>query len=212
MSPGAWLFSVALAVTLGVALYNLANHDITAAVWWALGCWIVIGSGAAYFYLESRTTRLTNDRQSRPHIDVVGPILLEELAIGQTPVVGVTLKNTGRTPAVDVMAGSRVQVGDFPLFTDTKYVAVDGPRVTLGAGQSATVHIPADHPLTEDELAGLTSGMKWLKAHGEIVFTTDPPPQTPFKHPHFCFVLKQLGNVFEVCDNLGNHTDQGVFR
>ena len=83
---------------------------------------------------------------------------------------------------------------------------------TLGAGQVATVDIPADHPLTTDEFAGLQTGMKWLKAHGEIVFTADPPPSTPVKHPHFCFVLTQLGNAMEVCDNFGDHTDQGVFR
>ena len=87
------------------------------------------------------------------------------LVAGQTPVVRVTIKNTGKTPAVDVMVGARVQIGDFPLFTDTKYEAIDAPRVTLGAEQSATVDISADHPLTEDELAGLNSGMKWLKAH-----------------------------------------------
>jgi hypothetical protein len=152
-----------------------------------------------------------NEIQSRPYIDAIDPVL-SPLIVGQTAVVRVTIKNTGKTPAVDVMVGSRVQIGDFPLFTDTNYQAIDAPRVTLGAGQSATIDTPADQPLTEDELVGLKSGMKWLKAHGEIVFTADPAPKTPFKHPHFCFVLERLGEPMQVCDNFGDHADQGVFR
>jgi len=224
MSPEAWLFSAAFAVTFGVAVYHLTSNDRTAAVWWGFGCWTVVGLGFGYFYLQSPAApvedparlaleKLTaqNEQQLRPYIDALNP-MLSPLVVGRAPVVRVTIKNTGKTPAVDVMVGSRVQVGDFPLFTDTKYEAIDAPRATLGAGQSATVDIPSDHPLTEDELAGLKSGMKWLKAHGEIVFTADPKPNTPFNHPHFCFVLRQLGNAMEVCDNFGDHTDQGVFR
>jgi hypothetical protein len=216
------------AVTLTAAFTFYGMNKPRAAIYFGAACWIFFGVGLAALLLkrvgEQRTearddqfARLASqlaeqkELELRPYIDISNPIL-EPLVVGQLPMVRVTIRNTGRTPAVDVIVGSRVQVGDFPLFTDTRYFAIDGPRVTLGAGQSATTDIPADHALTKQELEGLNSGMKWLKAHGEIVFSADPPPKTPFKHPHFCFVLTKVGNQMEVCDNFGDHSDQGVFR
>jgi len=96
--------------------------------------------------------------QTRPYVDVVNPVL-SPLVVGQNPVAHVTIKNTGKTPAVDVMVGARLQVGDFPLFTNIAYEAIDGPRVTLGSGEQAQMQISSDTVLTAAELAGLKTGM-----------------------------------------------------
>ncbi|MSO46256.1 MAG: hypothetical protein EXQ59_05765, partial [Acidobacteria bacterium] len=123
--------SVGLAVALLFAGLYLSKDNHQAAVWAFLAAYIFAGMGIAFEvrkWLGNRSqqaearTALSRDvdlraAEIRPYIDVFNPVVVAPLALGQTPVVRVSLKNTGRTPAVDVTVGSRVQVGDFPLFT-----------------------------------------------------------------------------------------------
>ena len=231
---GVLLTGVALAVALPVAQESWRNNEYVKGLIWS--CFVgvlVIGAilaGGYPFAVEGdaaskkgepdsaeRALRHLAEQtalQTRPYIDVLGASL-DYLAVGNVPSARVTIKNSGRTPAVDVMVGSRLQIGDFPLFTDTAYEAIDGPRISIGADGQAVIPVVRDNaPMTETEWAGIKSGMRWLKVHGEIVFTSDPPPSVPYKHVHFCFVLNTLASQFlQVCDNFGgDHADKGVFR
>lgn len=124
---GVWL---PIALLFGGVYFSRGQYHV--AAWWLFGGFVAAGLGTTLYvqaWLTDREERATastaepvgRETEIRPYIDVLNPVL-SPLAVGQTPIVRVTIKNTGKTPAVDVIIGSRVQIGDFPLFADTKAV------------------------------------------------------------------------------------------
>jgi hypothetical protein len=142
----------------------------------------------------------------RPDIVVLDPALTP-LVVGQPALVTVTLSNTGKTPAVDVQSGTRLQIGDMPLVPDTAYPPSGNSPITVGSNMRATITLRSDHPVTQDEFNGLVEGSKQLKAHGEITFTSNPKPSEPLQHVHFCFESDPSVQGMVRCETMGNRKD-----
>jgi hypothetical protein len=147
---------------------------------------------------------------ARPLLEAINPSLAP-LVVGQTPAVTLALLNSGPMPAIDVQAGTRLQIGDMPLFTDNAYQPSDERPVTIGSQQRITITVTGDHSLTPGELAGLNDGTQELKVHGEIVYCA-PSGSEPLPHVHFCFVYEPTSRQMIVCDAFGTYEDRGRFR
>jgi hypothetical protein len=146
---------------------------------------------------------------NRPVIDAHTAVL-QPLKVGDIPRATVSISNAGPTPAVDLQAGTRLQVGAMPLFLNIAYESWDEDPVTIPKDKTLTIEITGEHPLTEQEASGIASGME-LKVHGELVFCS-PASTVPLPHVHFCFALEPKTGRMLNCDNFGEHTDKGKFK
>jgi hypothetical protein len=193
--------SIVFVITLGIALSHYQRLEYKVAIYWGLAAWMSAGCGLAAWLLDRVDSRQpTNsplavvDRAIRPYLSVVGT-KLDPLIVGKIPVMRVRIKNTGQTPATDVLIGSKLQIGGTGFFPDGGYVA-ESDRVTIGNGQTIETAVPDDSPLTPEHLDGIKSGVWELIAHGEVRYSSNPAPVTPIEPFRFCFTLER--------ENLGN--------
>lgn len=103
-----------------------------------------------------RVMRRTAQRQLRAYIvataadvDIRGPE--NEVSVS----FGISIKNTGQTPAHELSVVSRTRLLAYPIkmpFVFTLRTGNDPSRTVLGAGQDITSESPAEKPFTGDEM------------------------------------------------------------
>ena len=91
------------------------------------------------------------------------------------PMGEVTIKNSGQTPARDVVNVSGIAVGLFPppptpklTVTDHDFTTVARSRQTLGAANTSISRTAAGRPLEAEEKMGITEGKGAIYVYGEV--------------------------------------------
>jgi hypothetical protein len=116
--------------------------------------------------------------------DISGATPLGELNIqtilpliaGTRPCSRVKYKNTGQTPAFDLVVNGNVSLTEWPL-DPAKLPPIQtghgGSKETLGPGMERTkidITPPEIPPLTQDDIVGLTSGRLAIFVYGEMLY------------------------------------------
>ena len=160
-----------------IAPANLSN--------WILAGLGVIGGVLALFTIL--TMRWSSERQLRAYVTVERGIIAnvanpihnrrdnpETVARIIDPQAGptaqITIKNTGQTPAYDLIHWASIDIREYPLTTklppmpepEHSYWNVLGPTVP----EVKTLRMP--RPLTAEEIEGLRNGSRAIYCHGEI--------------------------------------------
>lgn len=112
---------------------------------------------------------------------------LEDLPTRQ-PVVVLTWKNYGQTPAYDCVMHKETVVWDFPIRPERPLppVRTDGQRSreTIGPGDERRVRNPFQQRITDEDWRGLTDGSKAIYVYGRITFNDTFGKQ---QLSNFCF-------------------------
>jgi hypothetical protein len=147
----------------------------------------------------------TAQRQLRAYI-VAGPtgIVFNDL-LKDIIVVEITIKNTGQTPAREVLVVSRTCVLPYPLEGSFDFTLISGPdpsKSVLGKDQDILHESTADAVLTGDEMMRVTNpeGGFRVYTYGRVDYRDvfDHP-----QHTHFCCT-----NIFRGGEALGHTSEQ----
>jgi hypothetical protein len=111
----------------------------------------------------------TAERQLRAYVLIYdSQICLKE---NMLVVAGVGYKNSGQTPARDVVVWTKIEGRPYPLIgTLGSIKAENASRAPIGAGGVANMEIPAGGSLTSEQLDGIQKGTKAIYVWGEITY------------------------------------------
>ncbi|MDR5729601.1 MAG: hypothetical protein RB191_19465 [Terriglobia bacterium] len=111
---------------------------------------------------------VTNPRHSpRERIDTVARILDPEAG----PTAQITIKNSGQTPAYDLVHWGQLGVHEFPLRTPLDQMPQQaGFRTVMGPGIVEVKTLRMNVPLTVEEINALHNGTTTIYCHGEIAY------------------------------------------
>jgi hypothetical protein len=179
---------------------------------WAFVGALAAATGTIVAVCELLQSNRQFEVENRPYLSIAA-VRTSPFVVGKPFSVAVTVENTGQTPAVDVLAGTMVQIGDVGFFPDGGYQAVDVSRLTLGSGQHVELTLYRNAPITTTEFEGIQSGLKEFMAHGEVRYTSSPAPVIPVEPFRFCLVWNPQIAKMEPCDNRGFiNQEKAVFR
>lgn len=122
-------------------------------------------------------------RQLRAYVCVTKGVVTQ-FGPDKTPGVIIQVKNTGQTPAYDVMQWTCLDLDDFPR---TKPFIDDwnwgSHKSTLGPGEGMSAIISLDEPLTQNHVDVIREGNAAIWAFGELRYTDafDVPHTTQFR-------------------------------
>jgi hypothetical protein len=113
----------------------------------------------------------TAERQLRAYITQVSSTLFDILAV---PKVKIVLKNSGQTPAYDVVIWGMIFIGQFPPTEDMPWpsdpmVANDKTRSIVGPGET-TIGYAMRNPLFDFEKVAIATGAAALYLYGKATY------------------------------------------
>jgi hypothetical protein len=128
-------------------------------------------------YLATRD--LVHDAQHNAERQLRAYIFPQELTVtgvelGKRPTAYMVVKNTGLTPATDVIAWAGVWVGNFPLQAELIHATPEfmktASRRSVGPGATFTINHAWNEVLTEQHMQMLRSGAAAVFVWGEIIY------------------------------------------
>jgi hypothetical protein len=101
-------------------------------------------------------------------------LVVSNVELGKRPIANMLVKNTGLTPATDVIAWAGVWVGNFPLVAElvraTPEFMKTASRRSVGPGASFTINHAWNETLTEQHMQMLGSGTAAVFVWGEMTY------------------------------------------
>jgi hypothetical protein len=132
----------------------------------ALFTFMLAMAGGYHVYVAGSTAR----RQLRAYVFIT-QTEINGVAAQTQPVSQLVIRNTGQTPAHDVMVYGNMVFDEFPLKKDLPVLVFSDPQLTrenLGPGSERYKWEYALTPLTEDQIAKMHAGTHALYVYGEI--------------------------------------------
>ncbi len=187
--------------------------DLTRRYMWAtiigvIGAWVGLG----ILIVQTIISRHTAQRQLRAYVftntsDILEGTIIDPPRIDKTnfPFVHVTIKNSGQTPAYDVISWLQI---DVTVQTEERTLVVSTPiqrgsTINLGPGGTFTKFLWFHRPVTAPEISEIASGVRGVYAYGRIEYID------AFKVRRFTnFRLKYTGvfppppnSIFNFCES-----------
>ena len=113
---------------------------------------------------------VTSRRQLRAYVFIT-QTEINGVAAATQPVAQLVIRNTGQTPAQEVVVFGNMAFAEFPLKKDLPVLVFADPQLTkenLGPGAERYKWEYAPNPLTEDQIAQMHAGTHALYIYGEI--------------------------------------------
>lgn len=132
----------------------------------ALFTFILALAGAWHVYVAGATAR----RQLRAYVFIT-QTEISGVAANTQPVAQLLIRNTGQTPAHDVVVYGNMIFDEFPLKKDLPVLVFSDPQLTkenLGPGNERYKWEYALTPLTEEQISQMNAGSHALYVYGEI--------------------------------------------
>lgn len=105
---------------------------------------------------------------------IAGQTLQPTIATALNPTVGpacvIIIKNSGQTPAKDVVHWGAIYLREYPLTSRLPAKILTGmiSKTSLGPGHGASKTVAIPHPLTPKEIADLRTGKSAIYVYGDI--------------------------------------------
>ena len=132
----------------------------------ALFTFMLALAGGWHVYVAGATAR----RQLRAYVFITGTEITS-VAVQTQPVSQLIIRNTGQTPAHDVMVFGNMVFDEFPLKKDLPVLVFSDPQLTkenLGPGSERYKWDYSLTPMSADQMAKLQAGTHALYVYGEI--------------------------------------------
>lgn len=132
----------------------------------ALFTFMLAMAGGYHVYVAGATAR----RQLRAYVFIT-QTEINGVAAQTQPVSQLVIRNTGQTPAHDVMVYGNMVFDEFPLKKDLPVLVFSDPQLTkenLGPGSERYKWEYAPTALTEDQIAKMHAGTHAMYVYGEI--------------------------------------------
>lgn len=152
------------------APYNEAAYHYPLEAWAALLAAIFTGGLLIYAFFQWRDSRISSERQLRAYITVKAKTL-DGAAIGEHPILGIEIKNSGQTPAYKFKQASRAGYQPFPLPGEPPETIDNNPHgMQLGPGDTSYTHPKAKYALTQGHVDGMAGKTQAFYFVGQIDF------------------------------------------
>lgn len=138
---------------------------------------VILGASTVFLWLATRRLVFgaedTARRQLRAYI-FPHELIVTDVELGKQPSANMVVRNTGLTPATEVVAWCGVWLGNFPLVTELVRATPDfmrtASRRSVGPGGSFTINHACNAPLTAQHIQMLQNGTAAIFVWGEITY------------------------------------------
>ncbi|TMA09956.1 MAG: hypothetical protein E6J89_11735 [Deltaproteobacteria bacterium] len=142
------------------------------------------------FKSSERSFRMT----MRPYITVKS-IQIRDFTPGKRFAVETTIENAGKTPALDMVFTSKLEIGDKNLSTDTNYDLSGASKGTLGGGRTSSSTLRGPSELQQEMFDAVNEGQLKIMAQGKVtykdIFTQKKAAFDPYETT-FCFYYDHI--------------------
>ncbi len=183
----AWFYTILTAALLSAGIYSAIES--TEAVHQASRAADEAKRGADAASSQSATAQDTEKRQLRAYVGLIPPPdnqVSNNFTPPATPLIRLTPKNFGVTPAYEAIHKTGMQVGYYPLAKNFEYpiqeLATPPNPITIypGAFDLAGIQVESLRALTQDEIASIQDGKtKRLYVWGTLTY------KDVFREPHY---------------------------